>query len=189
MSYNIFFISDTHFGDNSFYTYTLDDGSPARKFKNYIEADEYMIEKYNNIINPMDRVYFLGDLGVKKVLKEVLPKLNGRKVLIKGNHDTESINFYKNYFDDIRAYHIRDKILMFHIPVHPYCKGKNLIQIHGHTHTFKLPDKWYFNCCVENHDYTPISYDIIKDYANNIEPQNYLNHRQNIWVNCSNLNL
>ena len=179
---NIWVISDTHFGDEKFYTYKLDDGTPARYFKNYIDADIYMVDKWNSVVKPEDKVYMLGDLGEKRVLKYVLPSLNGTKVLIKGNHDRDKISFYKEYFKDIRAYHHIDNILMAHIPVHPNCKGKFKIQVHGHTHAFCIKDNFYYNVCVENHDYTPVHFDIIKEYAEkykqNIEENN------NIWDWC-----
>ena len=70
---DIWVISDTHFGDVDFYTYKLQDGSPARPFNNSVEADECMIENWNNVVKPQDKVYILGDLGKKKVLREILP--------------------------------------------------------------------------------------------------------------------
>ena len=162
---NIWIISDTHFGDKDFYTYKLEDGTHVRPFTNHIDADTYMIDKWNSVVKQEDKVYILGDLGNRKVLRNILPILNGTKVLIKGNHDTEKINFYKEYFKDVRAYHHIDNILMAHIPIHPNCKGKFKIQVHGHTHTFKLQDNFYYNVCVENHDYTPVHFEVIKDYA------------------------
>lgn len=177
---NIWLISDTHFGDEDFYTYTLENGKPARKFKNASEADNYMLEKFNSVVKENDKVYFLGDLGKKKVLREILPKLNGkRKILLKGNHDDESLGFYSQYFNDIRSYFVLDKILMSHIPVHQYCKGKYYMQVHGHTHMFNIPDKYYYNVCVEQHDYTPVNFEDIKKL---IEPKTikYLNHRESV---------
>lgn len=162
---DIWVISDTHFGDVDFYTYKLQDGSPARPFNNSVEADECMVENWNNVVKPQDKIYILGDLGVKKTLREILPKLNGKKCLIKGNHDDEKINFYKEYFYDVRAYHVMDKILFAHIPVHPYCKARFLLQAHGHTHTFVFPDKFYQNMCVEKNNYTPVNYDTLLDLS------------------------
>ena len=52
---------------------------------------------------------------------------------------------------------------MAHIPVHPNCKGKFKIQVHGHTHAFCVKDNFYYNVCVEKHDYTPVHFDIIKE--------------------------
>ena len=53
------------------------------------------------------------------------------------------------------------------------------MQVHGHTHMFNIPDKYYYNVCVEQHDYTPVNFEDIKKL---IEPKiiKYLNHRKSV---------
>lgn len=163
MSYNIFIISDTHFGHENAYKFVNYDGSKMRPFENASEADEYMIEKWNSIIKPNDKIYHLGDVGFNKnKLDIILPQLNGTKILIKGNHDKFKPKAYLQHFKDIRGCHNLENYLLTHIPVHPESKGKFKLNIHGHVHANSLSDKWYYNACVEVNNYTPIPFDEIK---------------------------
>ena len=99
MNYNIFFISDTHFAHDNAYHFMNYDGSKMRPWNSSTEADEYMIEKWNSLVKPNDKVYHLGDVGFNRnELDYILPRLNGTKVLIKGNHDKFKPNFYLKYF-------------------------------------------------------------------------------------------
>ena len=163
MNYNIFFISDTHFSHQNFYSFLNDDGSKVRPWNNCEEADEIMIQNWNNIVKPTDKVYHLGDLGFKKTpLHNILPRLNGRKCLIRGNHDGFKPSFYTQYFYDIRGCYNLENYLLTHIPVHPTSKSRFIRNIHGHVHSNPLQDKWYKCVCVECINYTPVSFEEIK---------------------------
>jgi len=67
------------------------------------------------------------------------------------------------YFYDIRAYHVLDRFIMSHIPIHEESKARFLGNIHGHMHGNKLADPWYLNVSVEQIDYTPITFDAAKE--------------------------
>ena len=163
MSYNIFFISDTHFSHENMYQFINYDGTKMRPWDNADEADEYMIEQWNSTVMPNDKVYHLGDIGFNKnKLDIILPKLNGTKVLIRGNHDKFKPQIYIKHFKDIRGCYNLDNYLFTHIPVHPECKGRFKMNIHGHVHANSLTDKWYFNACVEVNGYKPIPFEDIK---------------------------
>lgn len=122
-----------------------------------------MIEKWNSIVKPNDKVYHLGDVGINRnKLDIIMQKLNGTKVLIKGNHDKFKPKFYLQHFKDIRGCHNLDNFLLTHIPVHPECKSKFKLNIHGHVHANSLTDTWYYNTCVEVNNYAPIPFEEIK---------------------------
>ena len=57
-----------------------------------------MIDRWNDSVNNDDVIYVLGDFAIpeKKYIEETLQKLNGYKILVKGNHDCLS---YKDYLD------------------------------------------------------------------------------------------
>jgi calcineurin-like phosphoesterase family protein len=146
------------------YTFYNYDGTKTRPWDNAKEADEYMIEQYNNMVRPNDKVYFLGDVGFRKNdVDKVLSKLNGTKVLIKGNHDKFKLNWYMLFFKDVRGCHNLDNYLLTHIPVHPSSKARFKRNLHGHIHANKIipEDPWYRNCCVEVNEYKPIPFDLI----------------------------
>ena len=144
-----------------------------------------IIENWNKLVKPEDKVYHLGDVVMSKKKGDlILPRLNGKKVLIKGNHDLEKASWYLDYFKDIRAchnFHIHgDKynFLLTHMPVHPDSKARFIRNIHGHIHgnaiTKKIYfntehdpittlDHWYRNVCVDYkpNNYSPVPYDLI----------------------------
>lgn len=162
-----FLISDTHFGHENILSFLQKDGTKLREFNSSIEMNEYMVEKWNSTVSSQDKVYHLGDVCFKNRYLEILNKLNGKKVLIKGNHDNLKPNKYLEYFYDIRSYNVLDKILLAHIPIHPDSLSRWKGQVHGHTHSYNLPDKKYFNVSVENINYTPVDFEFIREYFNN----------------------
>ena len=158
----IFVTSDTHFGHEKMLTYLKADGSAARpEFKTSKEMDDFMIEQWNSVVRPCDKVYHLGDVAIGTRNVHTLEKLNGDKVLIRGNHDTERISLYRRYFRDIRAVHVHEGAIMSHIPIHPDCLSRFSFNIHGHTHYNHVMregvrDFRYVNVCVEHTGYRPV---------------------------------
>ena len=96
---NRFVISDTHFGHtNSWEKFKLEDGSPLRPFTSTEEMDETMIERWNAKVQPQDTVYHLGDVVINKKYLNLVSRLNGRKILIRGNHDIFGDDEYYQVF-------------------------------------------------------------------------------------------
>lgn len=60
-----------------------------RPFHDVPHMNHIMIERHNKVVGKDDDIYFLGDVAFcsKHLLKEVLSQLNGKKHLIRGNHD------------------------------------------------------------------------------------------------------
>ncbi len=94
--------------------------NPERPFRDIEEHDELLIRNWNNLVMPADRVYHMGDIVINRRFLPVLNRLNGRKKLIKGNHDIFHLKDYVPYFDDIVAYRTYPEqgIIVSHIPVH-----------------------------------------------------------------------
>ena len=168
---NIFFASDHHLGHANILTFKRDDGSPLRNFANITEHDEYIIAKHNERVRPGDKTYFLGDVAMSHKFLYLLGRMNGEKVLIKGNHDTGKLSQYMPYFKDIRGSHQFNGIIMSHIPIHPESLARWGLNIHGHLHYNRVRlvssalDPRYFNVSMEClNDYTPISLEEIKKF-------------------------
>lgn len=186
MTYNIFFSSDQHMGHSKPYdTFTRENGTFLRAdlASNADEGDELMIERHNARVKPNDRVYFVGDFCFSKKHIHKMDRMNGRKVLIKGNHDTLELKEYLPYVDDIRGSHQFDGMIITHIPVHVQSLGRWGFNVHGHLHANRVMhslqrtsnavgpyyyteeiDHRYFNVSVEQINYTPISLEEIKKY-------------------------
>ena len=182
---NVFLISDTHFGHAGVCHFLRDDGTKLRPWDDPNDMDEAMIERWNSVVKPRDKVYHLGDVVINRKALKILGLLNGDKVLIKGNHDIFKLEDYTPYFRDIRGYHVMSGMILSHIPVHEsnlYRFGTN---IHGHTHSNRVMktvtvqesspydprpydvkkqviDPRYHCVCVEQTDFAPISFEDVK---------------------------
>jgi calcineurin-like phosphoesterase family protein len=163
-----FLISDTHFGHVGVTKFLRPDGSKLRPWDSVEEMDEALVENWNKTIGKNDKVYHLGDFCINKKALSIGYRLNGRKILIKGNHDIFKLKDY-TFFDDIRAYHVLNNYILSHIPIHPSSKGRFNLNIHGHTHANVvldhegIPDPWYCPVSVEHINYTPIDFQVIVD--------------------------
>ena len=160
---SVFLTSDTHFGHTGVCKFTHQDTNvKIRPWTDPDEMDEEMVKRWNETVRPNDKVYHLGDVVINRKALSIMERLNGDKVLIKGNHDIFKLEDYTKYFRDIRGYHVMDNMILSHIPVHPDSKGRFRANIHGHTHTNKIPDPWYQCVCVEQTDFRPISFEEIR---------------------------
>lgn len=165
---NIFFISDTHFGHQGMCFFTRDDGTKIRPFNTCNECDDHMIELWNKTVRPKDKVYHLGDVAMKRAYISTVEKLNGEKILIRGNHDIFKITDYTKYFRDVRGTHKLDKFILSHYPIHPEHINHNCYNFHGHLHyrevllADKNIDPRYLNLCVECINYCPIPFEEAK---------------------------
>jgi len=162
---NSFFISDTHFGHANICKFTHEDGSKLRPWDDVNEMNEALIDYWNAIVGPKDKVYHLGDFSMSKNWLYIADRLNGHKRLILGNHDTAPMSEYAKYFVKIGAYGQFDNMVLSHIPVHTnQVSGRYKANIHGHLHGGSINDPRYFCASVENINYEPMAYDVIKKY-------------------------
>lgn len=179
---SVFLISDTHFGHEKTCTvFKREDGSPLRPFASAEEMDEHMIKAWNERVRPNDKVYHLGDVVINRKFLSVLGRLNGDKVLIRGNHDIFKLEDYTQYFRDIRGYHVMNGLILSHVPVHPESLARFGANIHGHLHANRVKkirgvnvssgellygneiDPRYHCVCVEQTDFAPILFeDVLK---------------------------
>ena len=124
----IFFTSDEHYGHFNILQYD------ARPFTDLREMEETMVERHNSIVGEDDVTYHLGDFSWRPdQMKFILDKLNGRHILITGNHDRCShvkpkgkekwTRYYiESGFSEITSYIITDfpglgRCMMSHFPL------------------------------------------------------------------------
>jgi calcineurin-like phosphoesterase family protein len=161
----IFLTADLHLGhEKTACVFTREDGTKLRPFESAEHQDEVLVQNWNAVVKTTDKVYVLGDVAMKaKDLKTML-RLNGDKVLVAGNHDIFGAKELLKYFRDVRAYHVMDKILFSHIPVHADSIGRFRANIHGHLHERVVllpcgkPDPRYLCVSVEQTGFTPVNY-------------------------------
>ena len=161
----IYLISDTHFNHKNIIQYE------GRPFKSTEEMNDALIENWNAVVKPEDTVIHLGDVGLghESDLKCIIPSLNGHKILIRGNHDTKSKNFYLEAgFDEVRPSFIEEfdgvKIFFSHRPESRPGNQHNTYDMHfyGHVHskdfngTYPTIARNGACLCVERWNYVPI---------------------------------
>lgn len=160
---SVFMISDTHFCHNNIIKYC------NRPFDNTDIMNNYIIEKWNNTVQPTDTIYMLGDfcLGTKETIINIGSQLNGKKILIKGNHDRGTNQTYFNAgFEQIISKPIiyAEKYILSHHPFEELPQG--FYNICGHTHpeqNYTLAEPMVFNVGVEANNYQPVLFeDIVK---------------------------
>ena len=172
---SVFLTSDTHFGHLGVCKFTKSDGvTKLRPWDTPEEMDEEMVKRWNEVVKPNDKVYHLGDVVINRRALKTLHRLNGDKVLIKGNHDIFKLTDYTEHFRDIRGYHVMNGMILSHIPMHEESLGRFGVNIHGHLHANRVMrikhkgatpevDVRYHCVCVEQTDFTPILFeDVIK---------------------------
>ncbi|MES2426218.1 MAG: phosphoesterase [Bacteroidota bacterium] len=168
----IWFTSDHHFGHNNIIAHA------KRPFNNVEEMDDIMIQRWNEKVNNIDSVYYLGDLGLNKPdeLKAILKRLNGNIYLITGNHDSTALKC-KGRFEWIKDYYElkipdsdlvsgRQKIVLFHYAIRQWNdKFRGSFHLYGHSHGTLPDDKesLSFDIGVDNHNFYPLEYNEVKE--------------------------
>jgi calcineurin-like phosphoesterase family protein len=165
----VFLVSDTHFGHAGVCKFLREDGTKLRPWTDPEEMDEAMVRAWNERVRPSDKVYHLGDVVINRKALKILSRLNGDKVLIRGNHDIFRDTDYREYFRELRAYHVMNGMILSHIPIHEDSLGRFGVNIHGHLHSNRVKkdsivDPRYHCVCVEQTpDFAPILFeDVIK---------------------------
>jgi len=172
---SVFLTSDTHFGHAGVCKFLRDDGvTKLRPWDNPEDMDEEMVKRWNETVRPNDKVYHLGDVVINRKALSIMHRLNGDKVLIRGNHDIFRDDEYRIHFRELRAYHVMNGMILSHIPIHSDSLGRFGTNIHGHTHSNRVMirgfngkpmgvDARYHCVCVEQTDFRPILFeDVIK---------------------------
>ena len=167
---NPWITSDSHFYHFNIVKFNNSDGSPLRPWDDYLEMTEELISNWNEVVKEDDQIIHLGDIafGGAERFHQLMPRLNGKKVLVMGNHDTRTIPEYLMYFEDVRSLiEIPKKAVMSHVPLHESQLRRFGKSIHGHLHSSKVRDSngktddRYINVCVEQTNYYPIRLDDI----------------------------
>lgn len=157
--------SDIHFGHKNILQYCPHRVCPSfdGDVKTATEAEitelvnlmnELIVTNWNSVVTPEDSVYILGDVAMGQIVlaPAVIRQLNGKKMLVAGNHDktlTKKIRDgdpdFVGLFEWVRDYNEvgykhsvtgkKHMLIMSHYPM-KFWNGssQNTIHAHGHTH-------------------------------------------------------
>jgi calcineurin-like phosphoesterase family protein len=136
----IFFTADNHFGHKAILHFCADKRGNCQTVE---EMDELMIANHNMIVSPKDEVYFLGDFSFHKdnaITQSILKRLNGRKYLIKGNHDywvkdKSCVDNFEWIVDYKRIKIDKQSVVLFHYPIVEFDRMHyGAYHAYGHVH-------------------------------------------------------
>ena len=163
----VFLTSDLHLGHSNIIKYC------SRPYSDVSEMNEDLIKKWNEVVTDSGRVFFLGDfgLGSKEEVIRWGQRLNGRKVMIYGNHDRYRPGvYYEAGFEHVSKWPIviQNKYLLSHAPMtdQTIVNIGSLINIYGHIHD-KVEQGETITCssacvCVERWDYRPVELSVLE---------------------------
>lgn len=139
--------------------------------------NEELIKRWNSVVAKEDTVIQCGDffMGQLTSIDDILPRLNGQIILVRGNHDTPArIEKYKSYGIDVRdIYYLKYKGRFFifcHFPLfnEEFFRmvredNSEVILCYGHVH-HNAPKGYVdgaYHVGVDTNDLTPVSLDKI----------------------------
>jgi calcineurin-like phosphoesterase family protein len=182
-----YFTSDLHFFHANIIAYS------HRPFDSLEEMNEGIIANWNRRVTPEDKVYVIGDFmmghNFKTHLPWITPRLNGYKVLVKGNHDRSSELYLQAGFAEVHNQVILPisgstypSILLQHKPpqkaiqTFPYA-----YVLHGHVHELFKTKGYWINVGVDVQGYEPKT---LEELIEGVEP-----HSNAVLKKCMNCGL
>ncbi len=169
----IWTISDTHFNHLNILAYE----PRSRPFASVNEMNEVIINNWNSKVAPEDTVIHCGDffMGQTEKIDEILPRLNGKIILVRGNHDTPTrVKKYEACGIEVKDIHYlpyKGRFFIFcHFPMtnEEFMRmvredNSEVILCYGHIHS-NAPVGLYsgtFHVGVDTNDLAPVSLDYI----------------------------
>ena len=180
---NLFFTSDSHFLHKYVCEY---------QNRNYVSVDEMnkqLILNWNSVVPSNGVVYHLGDfsLGNPKLTLDIINRLNGGIILVKGNHEKTIMGskYLRDKFTMIHEYgyeikvededatytsaHGKQLIVLSHFPYEVWHNSHyGSWHLHGHSHnkTYSRNDQLRLDVGVDNPfcNFKPVSYLQVKEF-------------------------
>ena len=138
-SMKTYITSDLHFSHSNILKF-----NPAtRVYKDVDHMNAEMIREWNETVRPNDLVYILGDVAFCNANKAtgIVRSLNGRKILVAGNHDSKLIKDaeFTACFEQIHQYltinYNGTRVILFHFPIWEWDQcHRGAVHFHGHVH-------------------------------------------------------
>lgn len=161
-----YYISDLHLFHDNIRRFC------GRPFKNIEEMERFIVKAWNSVVGTDDEVYVLGDMFYRATspneIRRVLQQLNGKKYLIRGNHDKwANDKSLTAFFEWVKPYdEVADgnrRVILFHYPIEEW-NGyfRDSYHLYGHVHNAgeqlaALPRR--YNVSADVVDFTPQTLD------------------------------
>lgn len=166
----VYFTSDLHFGHTGIIEMR------NRPFRNVQEMNRVLLNNFNAVVQKNDTVYILGDISHHLTIYEsnnIIKRMNGKKILVKGNHDKEYDTDLFEEICDFKTISLNGiYFALMHYPMLEWPKKKGgSIHLHGHIHSdgiYNLQNKdeniGRYDVGVDANNFYPISVKQIIDF-------------------------
>jgi calcineurin-like phosphoesterase family protein len=133
--------SDLHWGHRNIMNFCPE--SRARFNNDLAYMNEAMVTEWNELIEPEDLVYVLGDVAFMSGsdAAKIVNRLNGTKILVEGNHDRKALKdvHFRGAFKEVHKYlditYAGTKVVMLHYPIAEWDQmHRGSVHFHGHLH-------------------------------------------------------
>jgi calcineurin-like phosphoesterase family protein len=184
----IWFTSDLHFGHAGAIKYC------NRPFETVEQMNAELVRRWNFLVHPDHTIYVLGDLALCRY-RDFAPigeKLNGKKILIRGNHDSYSVGQYERcgfqVYEELKMKFAGSTVRLSHFPYalpwwkRPWAYKSELrfmdrrppripgeILLHGHTHGTKQTRPNMIHVGVDAWAYYPVADRDVERLINSIK--------------------
>ena len=163
----LFLIADMHFGHANIIKYE------NRPFASTDVMDAAIIRNWNNTVSKRDKVIVAGDVSFysKEKTAEIIQQLNGKKILVKGNHDQRNCRWWMDVgFDEVSSYPIiyKEWVVIQHEPPAYINDAMPFFWIYGHVHGTDMYSTVTKNTAcvsVERWEYMPVQLEKIIELA------------------------
>lgn len=165
---DVFFTSDTHF----FHRGIID--ACRRPFRDVEHMNSALLENWNRVVPNHGLVFHLGDVSFGKTVDTfaLIGQLNGRIILIEGNHDKKLPVSIRGRFEAVCPFLEIDieegggtcqRISLMHYAMRVWNRHHyGAWHLHGHSHGSLAPIGKAIDVGVDAQDYRPISYWLVK---------------------------
>lgn len=170
----MWFTSDLHLNHENILKYCPERGN---LWSSVNEMNQSIIDRWNSVVKPKQLIYCLGDICFYNT--DILNKLNGKIILIKGNHDRKEIINCGRFEAVVPYLEIKlDKklITMCHYKMEVWRNShyNNSYHLYGHSHGTREGDSQCCDVGIDNPftNFTPVSFPQILEFLKTQELRN-----------------
>lgn len=165
----IYYTADTHFNHQNIIKFCPN----TRKFDDVKDMNQTIVNNWNSKVKVDDTIFILGDMFFGKDFS-ILNQLNGKKILIQGNHDKKLLASHRNSFDDVKdILTVKDgdqTVVLCHYRMYEWDGFyRNTLHFHGHSHGNLISTKRAIDVGLDNPSWNffPVTMDEIKNMIKN----------------------
>ena len=184
---NMWLTADWHLGEGRF-------DLMQRPFKTILEHNKTIIDRHNEVVKKDDLVYVVGDVVYQKaaepdLVMRWLNHMNGRKILIRGNHDRvfsdeQFAPYFESVIPDGEGLELEIEGIPCYITHYPTQGRADRFNLVGHIHgAFKFQLNM-LNVGVDVHHFRPVNFKEIPFYLRAITEF----YDNDVWIAYNEIN-